>query len=152
MAKSLNKCMFIGNLAADPEIRSMQNGKLVGNFRIAVSESWQDKATGQKQEFTEWVSCVAYDKLAEIAEKYCKKGGKLFVEGRMKTRKWKDQGGADKYTTEIIVENFQLIDGKPATSGQYEQQSAPAQQQRAQHPPKQSEPPAFDQFDNEVPF
>lgn len=136
--------MFIGNLAADPEIRSMPNGKLVGNFRIAVSESWNDKQ-GQKQESTEWVSCVAYDKLAEIAEKYVRKGGKLFVEGRMKTRKWKAQDGTDKYTTEIIVENFQLLDGKPAAS-------APQRSEPRHAEPHNQSTPALVVFDDDIPF
>lgn len=106
MAGSLNKCMFIGNLGRDPEIRTMQNGGKVANLNLACSESWRDKATGEKKERTEWVRVVIFGNLAEIAEKYCKKGSKVYVCGQMQTRKWADKDGVEKYSTEIVLQGF----------------------------------------------
>lgn len=132
MSRGVNKCIFIGHLASDPEIRSMPNGKLVGNFRIGVSEQWKDQS-GAKQERTEWVSCVVYEKLAEIAEKYLKKGAKVFIEGKQRTRKWQAQDGADRYSTEIIVNDLQMLDGNAVKQDSAPQRgpdrSAPVKQQ-----------------------
>lgn len=116
MAGSLNKVMLIGNLGRDPEVRVMQNGQKVANLNLACSESWKDKATGERKERTEWARVVIFGQLAEIAEKYAKKGSKLYVCGSMQTRKWTDKDGAEKYTTEVVLQGFQselvLLDGK----------------------------------------
>jgi single-strand DNA-binding protein len=146
--RGVNKCIFIGNLAADPEIRAMPNGKLVGNFRIGVSEQWKDQA-GAKQERTEWVSCVVYDKLAEIAEKYLKKGAKVFIEGKQRTRKWQAQDGSDKYTTETIVNELQMLDGN-----QVKPDSAPQRRPAQGAPQQNNSAPGGDPngFDIDVPF
>ncbi|MBI3560359.1 MAG: single-stranded DNA-binding protein [Gammaproteobacteria bacterium] len=113
MAKgTLNKVILIGNLGKDPEIRYMPNGQPVANFNIATSESWKDKATGAAQEKTEWHRIVMYRKLAEIAGEYLKKGSKIYVEGKLQTRKWQDNTGQDRYTTEIIANEMQMLDSR----------------------------------------
>lgn len=102
---SLNQCSFIGNLGADPEVRSLQSGSKVCNLRLAVSETWKDKATGERKEKTEWVSVVIFgDGLAGVAERYLRKGSKVFVQGKLATRKWQDQNGADRYSTEVVLQ------------------------------------------------
>ncbi|MDA8191804.1 MAG: single-stranded DNA-binding protein, partial [Gammaproteobacteria bacterium] len=100
MARGINKVILIGNLGKDPEIRYVPNGGAVANLNIATSESWKDKATGEKQERTEWHRVVFFGKLAEIASEYLKKGAQIYVEGRLQTRKWQDKSGQDRYTTE----------------------------------------------------
>ena len=103
----LNKVMIIGNLGADPEIRHSKSGKPIVNLRLATSESWKDRNTGERKEKVEWHRVVIFsEKLAEIAQKYLKKGSKVYIEGQIQTRKWQDQSGADKYTTEIIISGF----------------------------------------------
>jgi single-strand DNA-binding protein len=114
MAGSLNRCTIIGNLGKDPEIRSVGSGDKVANFSVACTESWKDKGTGEKKEKTEWVNCSAFGKLAEIVGEYVKKGKQVYVAGRMETRKWQDKDGADRYTTEIRVDQLQLLGGKDA--------------------------------------
>lgn len=106
---NLNQCNFIGRLGADPEIRYMPNGDAVANFSIAVSEKWNDKSTGEQKENTEWVRIVAFRKLAEIIGQYLKKGAPVFISGKMKTRKWTDNSGIERYTTEIYAEQMQML-------------------------------------------
>lgn len=107
---SLNKVQLIGNLGADPEVRSFQNGGQVCNLRVACSESWKDKQTGEKKEKTEWVSVAIFTEgLVGVAERYLKKGSKVYIEGKLQTRKWQDQAGNDRYTTEVVLQG---IDGK----------------------------------------
>lgn len=110
MSGSVNRVILIGNLGADPEVRSMQDGKPVVNLRVATSESWRDKSTGERKERTEWSRVVIFSEgLCKIAEQYLKKGSKIYLEGQLQTRKWEDQSGNERYTTEIIVQGF---DGK----------------------------------------
>ncbi len=107
MAGSLNKVMLIGNLGADPEIRSFQNGGKVANLRIATSETWKDKATGERKEKTEWHTVAIFSEgLVGVVERYLKKGSKVFVEGKLQTRKWQDQQGQDRYSTEIVIQGL----------------------------------------------
>jgi len=107
MSGSVNKVILVGNLGADPEIRRMNSGDMVVNFRIATSESWRDKNTGERKEKTEWHSIVIFNEgLAKIAEQYLKKGMKVFVEGQLQTRKWQDSNGLDRYTTEVVLQKF----------------------------------------------
>lgn len=106
---ALNRCAFIGNLGADPDIRTMQNGDKVANFRLAVTERWKDK-NGDKQERTEWIACVVFGGLTKVVEGYLHKGSKVYVEGKMTTRKWQDASGADRYTTEINVREMEMLD------------------------------------------
>ena len=102
----LNKCTFIGNLGDDPEIRTFQNGDKVANLRLAVSETWKDKNTGEKREHTEWISVAVFGGLVRVCENYLSKGSKVYIEGQMKTRKWQDQSGNDRYSTEIVLQGF----------------------------------------------
>ena len=164
-SKGVNKAVILGNVGNDPELRFMSNGKAVANFTVATSEQWKDQQ-GQKQERTEWHRMVAYDKLAEIIGQYVKKGSKLYLEGKLQTREWTDQQGQKKYTTEIIVNEMQMLDGKPqggqqaqgqkqAPQGQQQQpqrQQAPQnngyQQARSQPVQQQQEP----QFDDDLPW
>ena len=138
MARSLNLCQFIGNLGKDVEMRAMPNGKAVANFSLAVADSYKDKQTGEQVDQTEWVRCVAFDRLAETCGQYLHKGSKVYVQGRMKTSKWQDQSGQDRYSTEIVLENMQMLDGR--TQDQPAQHHAP--QQSAQQP----------DFDDEIKF
>ena len=122
MAGSLNKVMLIGNLGADPEVRSFQNGGKVANLRIATSEQWKDKNTGERKERTEWHSVVLNsDGLVGVAERYLRKGSKVYIEGQLRTRKWQDQSGNDRYTTEISVGGMggvlTMLDGAPGGGG-----------------------------------
>ena len=124
----LNKAILIGNLGADPEIRNTQDGRKIANLRLATTESWRDKTSGERKSRTEWHRIVIFNEgLAKVAEQYLKKGSKVYVEGQIQTRKWTDQNGADKYTTEIVLQNFGgtlvMLDGReerrsePETSG-----------------------------------
>ena len=109
MARGINKVILVGNLGQDPETRYMPSGKAVTNLRLATSDSWKDKQTGEQREQTEWHSIVMYDRLAEIAAEYLRKGSQIYVEGRLKTRKWQDKEGKDRYTTEIIANEMQML-------------------------------------------
>jgi len=121
MAGSVNKVILIGNLGKDPEVRTMQNGGKVANLSLATSESWRDKATGEKKEKTEWHRVVIFGNLAEIAEKYLKKGSKVYVSGSLQTRKWTDQSGTEKYSTEVVLQGYggelTMLDGKGGGGG-----------------------------------
>jgi single-strand DNA-binding protein len=117
MAGSVNKVILVGNLGKDPEVRRMTSGDPVVNLSIATSESWRDKASGEKKEKTEWHRVVIFNKnLADVAEKYLKKGAKVYVEGQLQTRKWTDKDGAEKYSTEVVLQNFRgeltMLDGR----------------------------------------
>lgn len=112
MARGINKCIFIGNLGADPETKHTPSGTAVANLSIAVSESWKDKNSGEQQERTEWVRVVAFNRLAEIIGEYLSKGSQVYVEGKMQTRKWQDQSGNDRWTTEIVANDLQMLGGK----------------------------------------
>jgi len=122
MAGSLNKVMIIGNLGRDPEVRSFQNGGKVCNLRIATSENWKDKNTGERKEKSEWHSVAIFQEgLVRIAEQYLKKGSKVYIEGKLETRKWQDQSGNDRYSTEIVLQGFgstlTMLDGKGDNQG-----------------------------------
>jgi single-strand DNA-binding protein len=131
MAGSVNKVIIIGNLGRDPEVRSFPNGGKVVNLRIATSESWRDKASGERKERTEWHQVSVFSEpLAKIAEQYLRKGSKVYIEGQLETRKWQDQAGADKYSTEVVLRAFNstltMLDGKTegGSSGGYDQSPA----------------------------
>ena len=112
MARGVNKVILIGNLGADPETRFMPSGGAVTNVRLATSETWKDRQTGQMQERTEWHRVVFFNKLGEIAGEYLKKGSKVYIEGSIRTRKWQGQDGQDRYTTEIVANEMQMLDGR----------------------------------------
>lgn len=122
MAGSLNKVMLIGNLGTDPEVRNFQNGGKVCNLRIATSENWKDKNTGERREKTEWHTVAIFNEgLVRIAEQYLKKGSKVFIEGQLETRKWQDQSGQDRYSTEVVLRNYggtmTMLDGRDGGGG-----------------------------------
>nr|WP_295466657.1 single-stranded DNA-binding protein [Mesorhizobium sp.] len=130
MAGSVNKVILVGNLGADPEIRRLNSGDPVVNIRIATSESWRDKASGERKEKTEWHNVVIFnDQLAKVAEQYLKKGMKVYVEGQLQTRKWTDQQGQDRYTTEVVLQKFrgelQMLDARGEGGGQVSNERAP---------------------------
>lgn len=112
MARGVNKVILIGNLGQDPEVRFTPSGTAVANLNLATTDTWMDRQSGQRQERTEWHRVVMFNKLAEIAQQYLKKGSKLYVEGRLQTRKWQDQNGQDKYSTEIVANDMQMLDGR----------------------------------------
>ncbi len=148
MARGVNKVIIIGNLGADPEVRYMPSGAAVTNIRVATSEGWKDKQSGEMQERTEWHRIVFFNRLAEIASEYLRKGSKVYIEGSLRTNKWQDQSGAERYTTEIIANSMQMLDSKggmPAhtsSGGQsFAQDSAPA-----------VEPEMVADFDDDIPF
>lgn len=117
MARGVNKVILIGNLGQDPEVRYMPQGGAVANLTIATSETWTDKATNEKKENTEWHRVVIYQRLAEIAGEYLRKGSKVYIEGKLKTRKWQDKDGVERYTTEIICNELQMLDGRREDGG-----------------------------------
>lgn len=151
MARGINKVILIGNLGADPEVRYMPSGGAVTNVTIATSETWKDKQSGDPQERTEWHRVVFFNRLAEIAGEYLKKGSKVYIEGSLRTRKWQDQAGADRYTTEIIANEMQMLDSR---GGAGAAPSMPAS--RGQSAPMHSEPMASsmssEAFDDDIPF
>lgn len=134
MAGSVNKCILVGNLGRDPEARRLGNGEPVVNLRIATSESWKDKATGERKEKTEWHSVVIFNEnLAKVAEQYLRKGSKVYIEGQLQTRKWIDQQGVEKYSTEVVLPRFRgeltILDGNKPASEQYAAEDAQDQRQ-----------------------
>jgi len=157
MARGVNKVILVGNLGNDPETRYLPSGGAVTNVTIATSESWKDKQSGQAQERTEWHRVVFFNRLAEIAGEYLRKGSKVYVEGSLRTRKWQDQSGQDRYTTEIVAAEMQMLDsrGAGAMSGDSEAPAPRRQQASGNNPPPMSNeaPPAnFDNFDDDIPF
>ena len=161
MARGINKVILVGNVGVDPEVRYLPNGNAVTTLSVATSESWKDKTTGEKQDRTEWHRVVCFNRLGEIAGEYVRKGSKLYVEGSLRTRKWQDQQGQDKYTTEIIASDIQMLDSRAggASSGYddipqaYQQQSsAPSQASNRQQPTAAAAQDAFDQLDDDIPF
>lgn len=144
MARGINKCIIVGTLGKDPEIKYTQSGSAVANISVATNESWKDKNTGEAVEKTEWHRIVIFGKLAEIAGKYLKKGSQAYFEGKIQTRKWQDQNGQDRYTTEIVANEMQMLGGR-ADAAVYQQQEIEPK------PGAQIDPPPADGFDS-VPF
>ncbi len=146
MARGVNKVILIGNLGNDPDVRFTPNGGAVANLSVATSESWKDKQTGQQQDKVEWHRVVIFGKLAEIAQQHLRKGSKVYLEGKLQTRKWQGQDGQDRYTTEVVVDGFsgqmQMLDGRQegVQAGGYQQQQ-PVQQQHVQQPQQQRQAP-----------
>jgi single-strand DNA-binding protein len=165
MARGVNKVILVGNCGQDPETKYLPSGGAVTNLSVATSDSWKDKQTGQKQERTEWHRVVFFNRLAEIAGEYLKKGSKVYVEGSLRTRKWQDKSGTDRYTTEIVAVEMQMLDSRGQEYGQggggqggYNQapQAGSDRQQGTQQAPQQapqSVPAAVDDsFDDDIPF
>jgi single-strand DNA-binding protein len=170
MSRGINKVILVGHLGQDPECRYMPNGKAVVNLRLATSEKWRDKQTGDDQERTEWHSIVAYEKLAEIISQYARKGSQLYVEGSLRTRKWQDKEGKDRYSTEIVARDVQML-GKapsesqaPADAGETTQKQWPSTGPQSSTPRDRSKPGTIEgnlarnaetaeiPFDDDIPF
>lgn len=150
MARGVNKVIIIGNLGADPEVRYMPSGSAVTNIRVATSEGWKDKQSGETQERTEWHRIVFFNRLAEIASEYLRKGSKVYIEGSLRTNKWQDQSGAERYTTEIIANSMQMLDSKggPSAGGSV----SSASQSYSQESMPTTEPEMVTDFDDDIPF
>lgn len=154
-SRGINKVILVGNLGQDPEVRYTANQSAVANVRIATSESWKDKATGEQKEQTEWHSVVFFGRLAEIVSEYLKKGSQIYVEGRLRTRKWQDKEGQDRYTTEIVADEMQMLGGRGGGGGSSDRggdapsRSAPS---RSPAPAGGSKPAAVEDFDDDIPF
>lgn len=159
MARGINKVILIGNLGADPETKYMPSGNAVTNVNLATTDNWKDKQSGEMQERTEWHRVVFFNRLAEIAGEYLRKGSKVYVEGRLQTRKWQDQSGQDRFSTEIVAGEMQMLDSRGGSGDQAsnnysapprKQQGQPAAQNTA---PQQPQPqPGMDSFDDDIPF
>ncbi|MFB9137174.1 single-stranded DNA-binding protein [Vibrio sp. AK197] len=177
-SRGVNKVILVGNLGQDPEVRYMPSGGAVANITVATSESWRDKSTGEQREKTEWHRVALFGKLAEVAGEYLRKGSQVYIEGQLQTRKWQDQSGQDRFTTEVVVQGFngtmQMLGGRGQGGGQNQgmgqapqqqqqggwgqpqqpmqsaPQQAPAQQAPQQSQPQYNEPPM--DFDDDIPF
>ncbi len=165
MARGINKVIIVGNLGKDPEVRYMPSGGAVANLTIATSESWKDKATGEQKEQTEWHRVVMFNRLGEIAGEYLKKGSQVYIEGKLQTRKWQDNNGQDRYTTEIVASEMQMLGGRGGSGGgdfggqgggqSYGggQQAPRGGQQGGQSAPAGNQNSGgFDDFDDDIPF
>ncbi len=148
--KGVNRVTIIGRLGQDPETRVLPSGGSVTNISVATSESWTDKATNQKQERTEWHRVVLFNRLAEVAAQYLRKGSKVYIEGSIRTRKWQDQSGQDRYSTEIVANNMQMLDSA-SNSGTQNQNYAPENNYQQSQAP-QNQPQGGIDFDDTVPF
>ena len=152
----INKVILVGNLGAKPEIKYASNGNAISNLSVATSESWTDKSTGQKQERTEWHRVSLFGKVAEIAGQYLDKGSKVYVEGKLQTRKWQDQNGQDRYTTEVVISGYsgtlQMLDRRDVMNSNAPSQQSQPQSQSAPTPAPAITPVASDEFEDDIPF
>ena len=152
MARGINKVILIGNLGNDPDIRYTASGAAVANISLATAETWRDKDSGEQQERTEWHRVVFFGRLAEIVGEYLRKGSQIYVEGRLQTRKWQDKEGNDRYTTEIVANEMQMLGGRSGGSANYESapQAASSNSQKAPEPVSSGS--SSDDFDDDIPF
>lgn len=149
-SRGVNKVILIGNLGSDPDLKNLPSGNAVVSFSVATSESWKDKQTGAQQEKTEWHRIVMFNRLAEVAGEYLKKGSKVYLEGKLQTRKWQGEDGADRYTTEIVANQMQMLDSRPSAD-QDGSRTVPFDDANSQAP-QQQPAPSFDDFDDDIPF
>jgi single-strand DNA-binding protein len=149
MARGINKVILVGNLGADPETRYMPSGTAVTNLSVATSETWKDKQSGEQNERTEWHKVVMFDRLAEIAAEYLRKGSQVYIEGKLQTRKWQDRDGNDRWTTEIRANEMQMLGGRGGSGGgSFGGGGGGSQQGGGNKPPEQGP----DDFDDDIPF
>ena len=152
MARGINKVIIVGNLGGDPETRYMPSGAAVTNLTVATNESWKDKQTGEQKERTEWHKVAMFNRLAEIAAEYLRKGSQVYIEGKLRTRKWQDQNGNDRWTTEIIADEMQMLGGRGGGGGSFGgsggQQGGQQGDSGGNAPPQ----PGPDDFDDDIPF
>lgn len=147
---SLNQVQIIGNLGKDPEIRHAPSGDPIASFSVACTESWKDRNTGEKKEATEWINIVIYGKLAEVAGKWLKKGQQVYLSGRLRTRKWQDQSGNDRYSTEVVVDDLKMLGSRADSGNGGNSGNGNNQGQQRQQQPQQRQAPA--DFDDDIPF
>ena len=155
MARGINKVILIGNLGNDPDVRYTSGGSPIANISLATSESWRDKETGDQQERTEWHRIVFFGRLAEIVSEYLRKGSKVYVEGRLQTRKWQDRDGNDRYTTEIVANEMQMLDSRGGAGEEFSGPSGPSHKQTGANAPARQEnnPGNGGEFvDDDIPF
>jgi single-strand DNA-binding protein len=146
---SVNKVILVGNLGADPETRYMPSGDAIANIRLATTDSWKDKATGEKKEATEWHRVAFFGKLAEIAGQYLRKGSQVYIEGRIRTRKWQDKDGQDRYTTEIVADTMQMLGSRQGMGEAPPRESEPSAPARSAPKPASS---GFGDMEDDIPF
>ncbi|MGH9892119.1 MAG: single-stranded DNA-binding protein [bacterium] len=151
-SRGLNKVMLIGNLGADPEVRYSPNGMAVANVRLATNESWRDKESGETQERTEWHRIVFFGRLAEVVKEYLHKGSQIYVEGRLQTRKWQDKDGQDRYSTEIIANDMQMLGGRAGTASFDDAPPQGAEPDTGSSQAKKPSSAADEDFDDDIPF
>ncbi len=152
MARGVNKVILIGHIGADPDLRYMPSGNAATTLSVATNESWKDKQTGERQERTEWHRVVCFNRLGEIAGEYVKKGSKVYIEGSLRTRKWQDQQGNDKYTTEIVASDIQMLDAKGSVSGDFADMDQTAVQGATKARPKAAPQAPVEALDDDIPF
>ena len=150
MARGINKVIIVGNLGGDPETRYMPSGSAVTNLTVATNESWKDKQTGEQKDRTEWHKVAMFNRLAEIAAEYLRKGSQVYIEGKLRTRKWQDKSGQDRWTTEIIADEMQMLGGRGGTGGGGG--SAPMSSGQDSGPPGAPPQAGPDDFDDDIPF
>src|SRR5262245_29704547 len=152
MARGVNKVILIGHLGQDPQSRAMPSGKAVVNLRVATSDQWRDKQTGENKENTEWHNIVMFDRLAEIAAEYLRKGSQVYIEGRIRTRKWQDKEGNDRYTTEIIANEMQMLGGRGGGQSAAAPQMDRVADRGAEKAARAETAGAAESFDDDIPF
>ncbi len=150
MARGINKVIIVGNLGNDPETRYMPSGSAVTNLTVATNESWKDKATGEQKDRTEWHKVAMFNRLAEIAAEYLRKGSQVYIEGKLRTRKWQDKNGQDRWTTEIIADEMQMLGSRGGAGGGGG--SAPMSSGQSSSPPSAPPQAGPDDFDDDIPF
>ena len=151
MSRGINKVILVGHLGADPDARAMPSGKAVTNIRLATSEQWKDRQTGDQQERTEWHTVVLFDKLGEIAGEYLRKGSQVYIEGSLRTRKWQDKDGKDRYSTEVVAREMQMLGGRSSTPQQQGHDWNRSEQRERERLPSASSP-SPEEFDDDIPF
>jgi single-strand DNA-binding protein len=152
MSRGVNKVIIVGNTGQDPDVKSTQDGRQIVNLSIATTDVWKDKHSGERKEKTEWHRVIFFNRLAEIVAQYGKVGQKVYVEGQLRTRKWQDNNGQDRYTTEIVAREYQILDSVGQGQGGQQSHHQGQQQQRPQAPPIQQVGGFDDAFDDDIPF
>jgi len=152
MARGINKVIIVGNLGGDPETRYMPSGSAVTNLTVATNESWKDKQTGEQKDRTEWHKVAMFNRLAEVAAEYLRKGSQVYIEGKLRTRKWQDKNGQDRWTTEIIADEMQMLGGRGGSGGGSAPMSSGQDSGQDSGPPSTPPQAGPDDFDDDIPF
>jgi single-strand DNA-binding protein len=155
VARGINKVILVGNLGQDPEVRYSADGRAIANITVATSDTWKDKQSGEMRDKTEWHRVVFFNRLGEIAGEYLKKGSKVYIEGKLQTRKWQDKSGADRYTTEIVANEMQMLDSRSGGTANFDSAPAGGMSRPSAPPPMQQHAApmeAVDDFNDDIPF